>query len=80
MEREIKKKVKRKKLAQKLLSFLLLANALLSLTLLLSKSAKAAGTSNIVFSENFEGTFPGPWNVFDGNTESGSDYWGVTNY
>jgi len=79
MKFEFKKKVKRKKLASKIMIFWLLAN-IAFLTLCLSKNAKAAGSSNVVFSENFEGAFPGSWNVFDGNTESGSDYWGVTSY
>ncbi len=34
-----------------------------------------------LFTENFEGTFPGTaWNVTDANASSGFDYWGSTTY
>jgi len=40
----------------------------------------SAGTSNVVFNENFEGAFPGSWQVFDGNPDAGEDYWGVSSW
>lgn len=45
-----------------------------------SKNSSALGSWSAIVSTDFEGDFPGPWNVIDGNGTTGGDYrWGKRN-
>jgi hypothetical protein len=57
---------------------LLLPTAFLVAVVLVPQPAEAG--TYVVFQENFEGDWPGPWLVGDDNLDAGADYWGVTGY
>jgi len=56
----------------------LLAIILASSFLLFTGTQTACADSRIVFQDDFEGTWPGPWICSDKNSACGYDFWGVS--
>jgi hypothetical protein len=59
-------------------AIILLPVLMLAAAVLVPQTARA-GTF-VIFQENFEGDWPGPWLVGDDNLDAGADYWGVSGF